>query len=104
ADHLHELGYRASMAGAVVSAGTATTIAGALVAGRLAERWGLTKTLSAAALLLSAAMLCFGAIGSHAAIAYCGGVLLGLGWSVYYILAPVYLIQQVRSDARIKYL
>jgi len=104
ADHLRALGHTASSAGAVVSVGTVATIASALVAGRLAERVGLMLMLAMSALTLAAAMICFALIGTHMEIAYLGGLLLGIGWSVFYILAPVEVIHHVQPAARIKYL
>jgi MFS family permease len=104
ADHLRELGHQASMAGAIISAGTIATVVCALFAGRVAARIGLMTTITVAALVLAAAMTCFGLIGTHVAFAYAGGLLLGIGWSVFYVLSPVQVIQRLRPPDRIKYL
>ena len=61
-------------------------------------------TLAMAALTLAAAMICFALIGTQMEIAYLGGLLLGIGWSVFYILAPVQVIHHLQPAARVKYL
>jgi len=104
ADHLRANGLDVSMAGAVISTGIFTTIVCSLLAGWIAQRIGLMPTIAYAALAMAAAMLCFGSITVDTRIAYIGGLLLGVGWSVFYILAPLQLIHYLRPAARIKYL
>jgi hypothetical protein len=41
---------------------------------------------------------------SSIAAAYVGGVLLGAGWAIYYIVAPIHIIHSVVPTARVKYL
>ncbi len=102
-DALRAAGHPASTAGAVVSAGTAATLIGALAAGRLAERTGILPLIAAAAAVMATAMTCFALIGvGGLPLAYAGGLLLGLGWALFYMLAPVQLIHCLRPAARLE--
>lgn len=103
AEALGAAGIEASLAGTVVGAGTLATLGGALFAGRLADRTGLLPLVGAAALTMAAAMGCFALIGEGGLIvALAGGVLLGLGWSAFFMLAPVLLITTLRPEARLE--
>ncbi len=105
AEGLRQAGFAPSRAGAVVGAGTVATLAGSLFAGRWAERMGLLPLMAGAAMAMAVAMACFAAMG-HAQPglpwAYLGGLLLGLGWAVFYMLAPLQLIQCLRPAARLQ--
>ncbi|MFH6783358.1 MULTISPECIES: MFS transporter [Methylobacterium] len=102
-DALRAAGYPASTAGAVVSAGTVATLIGSLAAGRLAERAGILPLVVASAAIMAVAMACFALIGvGGLSLAYAGGLLLGLGWAVFYMLAPLQLIHCLRPAARLE--
>ncbi|UGY25755.1 MULTISPECIES: MFS transporter [Bradyrhizobium] len=91
-------------AGAVVSIGTIATILCSLLAGRIADVLGVMRTITLAAAIMALAMVCFASASLATLIAYIGGLLLGIGWSVFYILAPLQIFCHVRAEARIKYL
>jgi len=103
-DHFRASGLNVAMAGSVVSIGIFTTIVCSLLSGWMAERIGLMSIVIASALAIALAMLCFGLVFLDERIAYVGGLLLGAGWSVFYILAPLQLIHYLHPGARIKYL
>ena len=92
------------MTGAVISPGILTMIVSALLAGWVAQRIGLMPTIVAAAVVMSVSMLAFSLAAIDARLAFAGGLLLGTGWSAFYILAPLQIIHHLRPDARIKYL
>ncbi|WP_336694362.1 MFS transporter [Delftia acidovorans] len=103
ADGLREAGFEASRAGAVVGTGTVATLTGALLAGKWAERWGLLPLVAAAAVAMALAMACFSAMGrAGMGPAYAAGLLLGLGWAVFYMLAPIQIIHCLRPAARLQ--
>ena len=103
ADMLRVAGYGASKAGAVVSAGTVATLIGSVFAGRLAERIGILPLVGASALTMAAAMSCFSLISvGGLLLAYVGGLLLGLGWAVFYMLAPIQVIHCLKPSARLE--
>ncbi|WP_176046554.1 MFS transporter [Burkholderia sp. BCC1644] len=103
-EHLRHCGLDVSMAGAVISTGILTMIVSSLLAGWIAQRIGLMRTIVAAAVVMSLSMLAFSLAAIDPAIAFIGGLLLGMGWSAFYTLAPLQIIHHLRPDARIKYL
>lgn len=101
---LRSIGQSATTAGAVISTGTIATILSSLVAGRIADLLGLMRTITFAAAMIAAAMISFASASILPLFAYVGGLLLGIGWSVFYILAPLQVLYHVQPEARIKYL
>lgn len=102
--HLIQLDLNPMLAGKVVSAGTIVTLISAIFAGRIAERLGLEISVSISAFLMALAMLSFGLATVLPVAIFAGGVLLGAAWAVFYILAPLVIIDIVDSSARIRYL
>ncbi|MGY3361718.1 MFS family permease [Bradyrhizobium sp. GM0.4] len=101
---LRSIGQSTTTAGAVISTGTIATILSSLVAGRIADLLGSMRTITFAAAMIAAAMICFASASILPLFAYIGGLLLGIGWSVFYILAPLQVMCHVQAEARIKYL
>lgn len=103
ADALTEAGFAAAQAGMVIGLGTVATLLGAVLAGRWAKRLGILPLVACAAVVMALALLCFAAIGAWGLVAACtGGLLLGLGWAVFYMLAPIQLIQCLQPSARLE--
>lgn len=103
ADVLRAAGREAAEAGNIVSIGTIATLAGCVGAGRLAERTGVLPLIVCSAVMMALAMACFAGFGFFGiGFAYAGGLLLGLGWSVFYILAPIQLIHCLKPAARLE--
>lgn len=103
ADTLRATGFEASRAGTVISIGTVATLIGSIFAGKAAERAGILPLITGAALIMAAAMTCFSLIGvGGMMMAYAGGLLLGLGWAVFYMLAPIQLIHCLKPAARLE--
>ncbi|WP_247355003.1 hypothetical protein [Bradyrhizobium sp. 160] len=101
---LRSIGQGTTTAGTVISTGTIATILSSLLAGRIADLLGLMRTITFAAAMIAAAMICFASASILPLFAYIGGLLLGIGWSVFYILAPLQVMCHVQAEARIKYL
>ncbi|MDQ0396343.1 MFS transporter [Labrys monachus] len=102
-DALSAAGHAASTAGAVISVGTVATLVGSLFAGRLAERTGILPLVAASASIMAIAMACFAMIGTGGLpLAYAGGLSLGLGWAIFYMLAPIQLIHCLKPSARLE--
>ena len=93
-----------TLAGAAISAGVLVTLVSALFAGRLAACIGLMKSISISAILMALAMLGFSVVPIVPNAIFAGGVFLGGGWAVFYILAPLIIIDRVTSTVRVKYL
>lgn len=103
ADGLREAGFEASSAGTVVGIGTVATLAGSFLAGRWAERMGLLPLMACAAVAMAFAMACFAMTGRWGMpSAWLGGLLLGLGWAVFYMLAPIQVIHCLKPTARLE--
>ncbi|MCE4062344.1 MFS transporter [Pandoraea sputorum] len=103
ADALRATGFPATSAGTVIGIGTVATLTGSLIAGRLAERMGILPMIASAAMVMALAMACFSLVGVHGMpMAYVGGLLLGFGWAVFYMLAPIQIIQCLQPKARIE--
>ena len=94
-EHLRQSGLDSSMAGAVISTGILTMIVSSLVAGWIAQRIGLMSTIVAAAAVMALSMFAFSLAARDLRIAFIGGLLLGMGWSTFYILAPLQIIHHV---------
>ncbi|MGH9916920.1 MAG: MFS transporter, partial [Pyrinomonadaceae bacterium] len=102
-DMLRVTGWNAAEAGNIISIGTIATLAGCVGAGRFAERIGILPLIICSAVMMACAMACFAGLGILGiGIAYAGGLLLGLGWSVFYILAPIQLIHYLKPAGRIE--
>jgi len=102
AEHLRDQGRDPALAGIAVTTGTVFTIAVALVAGRLAARIGTLRCLALAGLVMALAMLAFALTGRVAGSHLVGGALLGIAWSLFYILAPLPIIARVAAGQRIR--
>ncbi|MCA1395692.1 MFS transporter [Bradyrhizobium sp. BRP56] len=103
-DALRSIQQSATTAGAVISTGTIATIACSLMVGRIADTLGLMRTITIAAVMMAGAMICFALVSTLTLFAYVGGLFLGIGWSGFYMLAPLQILGHVRAEARIKYL
>ncbi len=104
ADYLKQQNLDPILAGTSISSGIIMTLVSAVFAGRLATRVGLMKTISISATLMALAMLSFSAVPITPNAIYIGGVFLGGAWAIFYILAPLIIIDAVASSARVKYL
>lgn len=102
AEHLRDQGRDPALAGIAVTTGTVFTIAVALVAGRLAARIGTMRCLALAGLVMALAMLAFALTGHVAGSHLVGGGLIGIAWSLFYILAPLPIIARVAAGGRIR--
>ena len=102
-DALRAAGSLPAVAGSMIGAGTLATLAGSLVAGRMAQRVGLMPPIVGAALIMGLALACFAGVGVTGEWAgYLGGTLLGLGWAIAYILMPIQIIQCLGPSARLE--
>jgi len=104
AEHLATHNFDTVIVGKVISCGIATTLISCFFAGRLAQRLGVLEACAVAAGSMVIAMLCFAAIAAEPRAAFLGGLLLGVGWSVFFVLSPLQLIHYLHPSSRIQYL
>ena len=103
ADALQTAGFEASSAGTVVGTGIMVTLVGSVFAGLWAERLGIVRMIAGSCALLICAMVCFALLAQGGMpVAIAGGLLLGLGWAICYMLAPIQLIQCLQPAARLE--
>lgn len=103
-EYIETLGMEHDIAGSIISSGMITTIICCCLAGRLAQRIGIMPTIAAASIMMALAMAAFAAAIVDTRIAYAGGMLVGVGWSVLFILSPLQIIRHLRPTARIQHL
>ncbi|WP_445219819.1 MFS transporter [Bradyrhizobium sp. Pa8] len=103
-EYMEILGMERDVAGSIISSGMVATIVCCCLAGRLAQRIGIMPTMAAASVVMALAMAAFAAAVFDPRIAYAGGMLVGVGWSVLFILSPLQIIRHLRPMARIQHL
>ncbi|WP_439406439.1 MFS transporter [Bradyrhizobium sp. DASA03076] len=103
-EYMEILGLAHEVAGFIISSGMVATIVCCCLAGRLAQRIGIMPTMAAASVVMALAMAAFAAAVLDARLAYAGGMLVGVGWSVLFILSPLQIIRHLRPTARIQHL
>ncbi|KAF0674902.1 D-xylose-proton symporter [Profundibacterium mesophilum KAUST100406-0324] len=84
-----EAGGEAVTAGLVISAMAPPTLVGAHLSGRLGDRFGLRRTIALSGILMALATLGFAIGQGRLEFLLPSSVLLGLGWGMFYLLAPV---------------
>ncbi|WP_300720146.1 MFS transporter [Pseudomonas sp.] len=92
-----------SDAGTVISAAMLSTFVAVIFSGHLTDRFGAPKAIAGASLLLAAACLGFAAAPSFGLAVLACGLLLGLGWGVFYTLGPIIVAMIVAPAQRMKY-
>lgn len=103
-EYMEILGMEHDVAGSIVSSGMVTTIVCCCLAGRLAQRIGIMPTIAAASIVMALAMAAFAAAVVDKRLAYAGGMLVAVGWSVLFILSPLQIISHLHPTARIQHL
>lgn len=92
-----------SDAGTIISAAMLSTFFAVVFAGHLTDRFGAPRTIAAGALLLAAACVGFACVPDYGAAVLAFGLLLGLGWGVFYTLGPIVVALLVEPAQRVKY-
>jgi MFS family permease len=103
-DYMRALGKSSETAGFLISSAMVVTIVCCCSAGWVAQRIGIMPTMAAASITMALAMLLVAGAVLDERAAYAGSMLMGAGWSVSFILAPLQVIRHLRPAARIQYL
>lgn len=98
------IGGNAATAGAIISSATVFTLLFSVLSGHITDKLGRLNSI-----LLGGVSLAVGVwiIGASSAIGWrlnLAGVLLGTGWSLYYVLTPIYVVSFLLPESRIRYL
>lgn len=90
-------------AGHVISAAMLSTFAAVLVSGHLSDRLGAARSIALCGLALVIANLGFAVSASHQHLLMMFGLLLGVGWGVFYTLGPIIVALIVPPAQRSRY-
>ncbi|WP_331691715.1 MFS transporter [Pseudomonas sp. ZY71] len=90
-------------AGSVISAAMLSTFVAVLVSGHLSDWLGAARSIAVFGLLLVVASLGFALTQGFGHLLLFFGLLLGLGWGVFYTLGPIIVASLVTPAQRAKY-
>jgi MFS family permease len=90
-------------AGSVISAAMLSTFAAVVVSGHLSDLLGAARSIALFGALLVAASLGFALTPGFGNLLLFFGLLLGLGWGVFYTLGPMIVASLVTPAQRAKY-
>ncbi|CAI3798803.1 hypothetical protein GLGCALEP_02180 [Pseudomonas sp. MM221] len=90
-------------AGRVISAAMLSTFAAVLVSGHLSDRLGAARSIALCGLALVIANIGFAVSASHQHLLMMFGLLLGVGWGVFYTLGPIIVAMIVPPAQRSRY-
>lgn len=90
-------------AGSVISAAMFSTFAAVLMSGHLSDLLGAARSIALFGVLLVAASLGFAMTPGFGHLLLFFGLLLGLGWGVFYTLGPIIVASLVTPAQRAKY-
>jgi len=90
-------------AGSVISAAMLSTFAAVIVSGHLSDLLGAARSVALFGVLLVAASLGFALTPGFGHLLLFFGLLLGLGWGVFYTLGPIIVASLVTPAQRAKY-
>lgn len=90
-------------AGSVISAAMLSTFAAVIVSGHLSDLLGAARSIALFSLLLVIASLGFALTPGFGNLLLFFGLMLGLGWGVFYTLGPIIVASLVTPAQRAKY-
>ena len=90
-------------AGSVISAAMLSTFVAVIVSGHLSDLLGAARSIALFGVLLVAASLGFALTPGFGNLLLFFGLLLGLGWGVFYTLGPIIVASLVTPSQRAKY-
>ena len=90
-------------AGSVISAAMLSTFAAVIVSGHLSDLLGAARSIAVFGVLLVAASLGFALTPGFGNLLLFLGLLLGLGWGVFYTLGPIIVASLVTPAQRARY-
>ncbi|MDR6917685.1 MFS family permease [Pseudomonas sp. 3296] len=90
-------------AGSVISAAMLSTFAAVIVSGHLSDLLGAARSIAVFGVLLVAASLGFALTPGFGNLLLFFGLLLGLGWGVFYTLGPIIVASLVTPAQRARY-
>lgn len=92
-----------SDAGTIISVAMFSTFAAVIFSGHLTDLFGAPRAIAAGAVLLAAACLGFASVQTFGTAVLIFGLLLGLGWGVFYTLGPIIVAMIIEPARRVKF-
>jgi len=89
--------------GMVISIAMLSTFAAVLLSGHLTDSIGAAKAIACSGVALAAACFGFALTGSFGASLLACGLILGLGWGVFYTLGPIIVAMMIEPARRAAY-
>lgn len=87
--------------GSVLGFTAVATLAVVLLLGKLTKRVGVMMPLALSGVLCTLSLTLFASAAEVSGTLYLAGVLLGLGWGMFYVLGPIALAQILTPDRRV---
>ena len=92
-----------SDAGTIISVAMLSTFMAVIFSGHLTDLFGAPKAIACGALLLAGACLGFATLPGHGTAVLIFGLMLGLGWGVFYTLGPIVVAMIIEPAQRVKH-
>jgi MFS family permease len=89
--------------GTVLGVAAVATLLAVLLAGHVADAIGRARAIAVGGLLLAGAHVGFGLAGSYGAHLWVYGVLLGIGWGLFYCLSQIIIALLIPAAERARY-
>lgn len=92
-----------SQAGTIISVAMLSTFLAVIFSGHLTDLFGAPRAIACGFLLLAAACLGFATLPDNGTAVLISGLLLGLGWGVFYTLGPIVVAMLIEPAQRVKH-
>ena len=92
-----------SQAGTIISVAMLSTFLAVIFSGHLTDLFGAPRAIACGSLLLAGACLGFATLADHGTAVLIFGLLLGLGWGVFYTLGPIVVTLLIEPAQRVKH-
>jgi MFS family permease len=92
-----------ALAGLIISAATVSTVIIVILSGHIADKIGTVRAVAFSSIFLATSSLCFAIIPSAGINLMIVGVILGVGWGMFYTLGPILVAAIIEPDRRIKF-
>ena len=97
-----EFGANEQDVGNVLMATTIATLITVYFLGHVTALLGRINTIGLASALIAASLFLFGSISLIAPMLYVAGILLGVGWGMFYVLTPIVLTEITEKSERVR--
>ncbi|MFO0997515.1 MAG: MFS transporter [Alphaproteobacteria bacterium] len=97
---VESFGAGTELVGGVLAAAAVSTLLTVAYAGHVSDRIGRAPAVGLAGLLLAAANAAFALSGGHPGLLLAGGIVIGIGWGLFYCLSAIILAVLIEPESR----